>query len=279
MIIPFELLGARIGPVVISVPHAGRNYPTDIQSKLAVPLIKATALEDRYVDILITHAVTRGHRAIVARTPRLLIDLNRAETDFEPATIAGGQHRAARPSHRARGGLGLVPDRLGDVNQLWRDPLDAAALAERIVTVHRAYHHMLDDLMEEAHARFGVAILIDLHSMPALPGPRPAEIVIGDLCGRSASSGYVDAAHAVFEDRGLRVARNAPYAGGHILERHTRPAAGYHGVQIEVDRRLYLDSALDGPGDGQSRLRQVICNLADSLTNYAASTRLPIAAE
>lgn len=264
-------------PVCISVPHAGRDYPDGIADALAMPLARARGLEDRHADRLAGAAIAQGHPAIIARAPRLLIDLNRAETDFDPAAISGGVLHGARPSHRARGGLGIIPDRLPGAGMLWRRRPDIATLADRIAQIHRPYHARLAAMLDAACRRHGHAVLIDLHSMPPLAGHDAAEIVIGDRHGRSAAPGIVNRAHAVFEAHGLRVALNTPYAGGYILERHGHPSRGVHALQIEVDRHLYLDSKLDLPGAGLPHIARVIATLAGTLA--ARETDYPIAAE
>ncbi|MEP6784307.1 MAG: N-formylglutamate amidohydrolase [Sphingomonadales bacterium] len=266
-------------PVCISVPHAGKSYPDGVAALLAMPLARARGIEDRHADLLAQEAITRSHCTIIARTPRLLIDLNRAENDIVPGTIAGGAVRSARPSYRARGGLGLIPDRLPGVGPLWRQRPDVSTLAERIATVHRPYHAALAAILAAARRRNGYAILIDLHSMPPLSGSHAADIVIGDLHGTSSAPEIVDEAQTLLERHGLRVVRNVPYAGSHILERHSQPANHIHALQIEVDRRLYLDTRLDTPGAGLAGMMNVIADLADALSVRGAPSELAIAAE
>jgi len=74
------------------------------------------------------------------------------------------------------------------------------------------------------------------------------------------------------------VAINAPYAGGHIVTQHARPETGVHAFQIEIDRRLYLDSELDAPGPGVTRMRALLGRLVASLGEELLPA-LPIAAE
>jgi N-formylglutamate amidohydrolase len=266
--------------VCLSVPHAGRDYPDWVASALNVPLAKTRSLEDRYADVLVGEAVSRGYPTLVARTPRLVIDLNRAETDFDPAIVGGPCMMIARPSARARGGLGLVPDRLGTIGRLWKGRLSASDLAARIATSHRPYHRALGDALAVAGGQHGIAVLLDVHSMPSLPGHGAADVVIGDLWGRAADPALAAVAKDLFTAQGLRVDHNVPYAGGHILERHARPKDGVHGMQIEIDRRLYLDSKLDLPGTGLTRVATMIADLADALSETAVAMRSwPIAAE
>jgi N-formylglutamate amidohydrolase len=266
------------GPVVLTVTHAGRDYPEELAERLAVPFDRARPLEDRFADRLVDSAIAQGFHTLVARTPRLMIDLNRAETDFVARAVPGTRAPVARPSHRARGGLGLVPERLGNV-PLWRTPVRAHDLAERIVAVHRPWHRAVEAALVQACALNARALLIDVHSMPTLTGAYPAQVVIGDGHGASASPDDTDLAVEVFKEAGLRVAVNAPYAGAYMLERHGRPARGISALQIEIDRRLYLDSALDGPGKGLAAMQGLIATLAHRLGTVEGSKIWPLAAE
>jgi N-formylglutamate amidohydrolase len=69
----------------------------------------------------------------------------------------------------------------------------------------------------------------------------------------------------------VRTALNTPYAGGHILERHAAPARGIHAIQVEIDRALYLDHALDGPGPGMDRTVALLAGMLTALTDEALS--------
>jgi N-formylglutamate amidohydrolase len=116
--------------------------------------------------------------------------------------------------------------------------------------------------------------------MPSLSGHAAADVVIGDLWGRAADPALSAVANDVLTAQGLRVDQNIPYAGGNILERHGRPKEGVHGLQIEIDRRLYLDSKLDLPGTGVTRVAMMIADLADALSDTAIAMRSwPVAAE
>jgi N-formylglutamate amidohydrolase len=185
-------------------------------------------------------------------------------------------------SAKARGGLGLVPRRTAVLGDLWRRRFSPEEIDDRINRHHRPYHNRLETLMEAARRRHGTAILLDIHSMPPLlqDGARtPPQIVVGDRFGRSASSILTELAGATFEAAGLRVAYNAPYAGGHILDRHSAPADGLHAIQLEFDRRLYLDSHLRAAGDGLTDMARLLRQVAERLSDAAPRLSLPIAAE
>lgn len=268
----FDLYGDAepASPVILSVPHAGRDYPLALRAALRVPLATLTALEDRYIDAVAVLA--RGRETmLVQRLPRAWIDLNRSEQERDPG-IDDGASRQSMPmmSAKTRGGLGLVPRRVSGAGEIWRRRFEADEVAARIARDHRPYHAALADALTQARARFGTAVLLDLHSMPTIePGEGAARIVLGDRFGRSAASRFVHRLQGEASAAGISCALNAPYAGGHILDAQARPKAGVHAVQIEFDRALYLDPALDRPGDGLATLALVLRRMIDAVADEA----------
>lgn len=264
-------------PIILSVPHAGREYPMALRAALRVPLAAATVLEDRYIDAVALAA--HGAEALfVQRRARAWIDLNRSEQERDPAIDEGATWTALPlASAKLRGGLGLVPRRIAGAGELWRRRLDADDVAARIRDDHRPYHAALSHALSAARQRFGTAVLLDIHSMPSL-GPERARIVIGDRFGRSAAARFVTAVEAVAVRHAIPVALNVPYAGGHILDTHAAPARGIHALQIEFDRALYLDPAGDRPGDTLGATAQLLRDIIDALADEAA-TPFSIAAE
>ena len=244
-------------PVLIAVPHAGRVYPDALTTALRNPQAAALRLEDRYVDRL-GQAVAKatGAALLVALAPRAMIDLNRAPDDVDWHMLAAADRppQASRaPSRRARGGLGLVPRRVPGLGELWNSPLLSDDLTARIEGVHRPYHDALGATLASLRARWGAALLLDLHSMPpvaARPGMQAPQYVIGDRFGASCHGALVAAAFAGLGAQGVAAAHNRPYAGGYTLERHARPDRGVHAFQLEIDRTAYLDSRLRELGEG-----------------------------
>jgi N-formylglutamate amidohydrolase len=261
----FDLVGPPVpeSPVVVSVPHAGRDYPPALRTMARVSMAALASLEDRLVDA-VAEAARGGETMLVQRTPRAWIDLNRAESERDPRLDEGAGPSIA--SAKVRSGLGLVPRRTTQAGDLWSRRLTGAEVEARIVADHRPYHAALGELLTAARARFGAAVLLDLHSMPSITGAGPPQVVLGDRFGRAAAARFVHRSEAEVEAAGVRVALNSPYAGGHILDRHARPAAGIHGVQLEIDRALYLDRRGELSarfGETAALVRRVIAALAD----------------
>lgn len=263
-------------PVLLSVPHSGRDYPDWLIAMASGGRAPLVALEDPLVDRLVWRAVQRGAGAVIASAPRAAIDCNRAEDDVDPAVIEGGYR--GRISARARGGLGIVPARTQNHGYLWRRPIGSTQLEDRLAQAHRPYHRAIEQQVNALVERFGCALLLDCHSMPP-PAPGVPEIVFGDCHGRSAahwvSAEAVRLARAAGFDAGL----NDPFAGGHITERHGAPACRVHALQVEVDRRCYLDANLSAPGTGFDRVAALFETLAAGLGDLVLGRQIATAAE
>lgn len=263
-------------PVLISVAHSGRQYPDWLVDLARGGRECLQPLEDPLVDRLAWRAIELGCGAVVARAPRAAVDCNRAEDEVDPSVIADAVGRGIGP--RARGGLGIVPARTHKHGYLWRRAISRAQLEERLEAAHRPFHRAIAYELTGLRRRHGAALLLDCHSMPPLAGSAPA-IVIGDRHGRSAQSWLSREALALVDAMGFPARLNDPFAGGHIVDRHGRPGSGTQAIQIEIDRRLYLDSSLREPGPGFDAVARLIEALAAGLGEAVLGRQAPAAAE
>ena len=263
-------------PVILSVPHSGRDYPEWLLESAPGGRKALASLEDPLVDRLVWRALGRGCGAVVARAPRAAVDCNRAEDDIDPSIVDGAAR--GRVTARARGGLGIIPSRTQQHGFLWRRPLSPAQLAERLDQVHRPYHRAIEDLVKLLGERFGCALLIDCHSMPPPPAGTPP-IVFGDCRGHTADAWVSREAAEVARSCGLDSALNEPFAGGYVIDRHGWPAHGVHALQLEIDRRCYLDESLQEPGPGFDRISTFIEILAVELGERLLARQFATAAE
>jgi N-formylglutamate amidohydrolase len=258
-----------LSPVILSVPHAGRDYPEALRSAIRVPVDALRGLEDRHADA-IALAARREETLLVAPRARAWIDLNRAEHERDPRLDDGAWPHGAPLSAKVRSGLGLVPRRVGSAGDIWQRRLSADEVQQRIHADHRPWHAAIEAALAAAHMRFGVAVLLDVHSMPALGDPATAaRLVPGDRFGKSAAARFLGRIEGVARAHGVRTAANTPYSGGHILERHGNPRRGVHAIQLEFDRSLYLDSMLDQPGPGMDKAVRLLRDIIDAVADEA----------
>lgn len=257
----FEVVlpAAQTLPFLFNSPHSGNRYPA---SFLAASRLDARAIrrsEDAFVDELFLSAVDHGAPLLRARFPRAWLDVNREPFELDPRMFRGPlPHYANIRSPRVSGGLGTIPRVVADTEEIYAAPLDVGEGLSRIETVYMPYHHALRRLLSDIHHRFGFAVLIDCHSMPStvrgagLRG-RP-DFVLGDRHGNSCAPALIDLLEAALTRRGYDISRNRPYAGGFITENYGRPDEGFHAIQIEINRALYLDERAQAKARGFDRL-------------------------
>jgi N-formylglutamate amidohydrolase len=271
---PIEILYPQTGsiPLVLSSPHSGQIYPPGLLGQVRLPLDQLRCLEDGRVDRLFSCAVELGAPLLRARFARAYVDPNREafELDAElfeaplPSYVNGG-------SVKARAGLGTIPSRVGG-KAIYGQRLEFAEAERRLRLAYWPYHQALQSLLACARSEFGAVLLLDCHSMPSFATNGAADndgsidFALGDRFGRSCSALIVERVEALLGRRGFRVARNRPYAGGHITARYGRPEAGVHALQLEVRRSLFMEERTSGPRraavDLQSVLRELLASLA-----------------
>lgn len=259
-------------PVLIAVPHAGRAYSDALVARMRNPGITCLRLEDRLADRLGEEIARRtGAALLVAHAPRAAIDLNRDIHEIDCEMVEGGWRSGdaqIERSPRVVAGLGLVPRRLGGVGEIWKGRMPESYLRQLVAGVHEPYHSAVSSALEAIFARWGAALLIDLHSMPPLtPGPtgRRTEIVVGDRFGASCSGALIAATFDNLAGQNMLAAYNRPYAGGYVLDRHGSPADGIHALQIEVCRSLYLDSTQHTLSEGMDAVTSALADLVRTL--------------
>ena len=245
---PMTLIAPRVqsAPFVFSSPHSGRVYTERFlrQSRLDAHTLRKS--EDCYVDELLAGVAPLGVPMIAARFPRAYVDVNREPYELDPDLFEGPLPPFANTqSVRVVGGLGTIARIVADNEEIYPDRLPVGVALERIERLYKPFHSALASLLEETRRRFGIAILIDCHSMPSSPAgqhslSRP-DFVLGDRFGASCDIKLTRFLKEALIGTGHEVHVNRPYAGGFITEHYGRPGRGFHALQIEINRALYLD--------------------------------------
>ena len=248
---PLEVLAPvrQTVPFVYASPHSGSDYPADFIAASRLDPMALRKSEDSFVDELFAAAPALGAPLLRALFPRAYCDPNREAYELDPAMFRDQLPRFANTtSLRVAGGLGVIARVVASGQEIYRDKLPYAEAERRIAMFYRPYHQALGDLLAATRAKFGFAVLIDCHSMPSVGGPtdqdngaRRPDIVLGDRFGHACDRRLTDAAEAILRRAGYQVCCNNPYAGGYTTNRYGRPRDGVHGLQIEVNRALYMD--------------------------------------
>jgi N-formylglutamate amidohydrolase len=249
---PFDVVEPRslTCPLVLSSPHSGSVYPSRFLQSSRLDAFALRRSEDAFVDQLFAGVQAFGAPLIRARFPRAYLDLNREPYELDPRMFDGRLPGYANTrSVRVAGGLGTIARVVGDSQEIYAARLSVDEGIARIERLYKPYHATLSRLLERSYRQFGIAVLVDCHSMPSAPAlvtlgmdkKLKTDFVIGDRYGTSCDKDLVDGLEQAMRRLGYIVQRNKPYAGGFITEHYGAPANGIHAVQIEVNRALYMD--------------------------------------
>jgi N-formylglutamate deformylase len=267
--------------LVCDSPHSGTDYPVDFG--YAVPIAELRKCEDTHVHWLWDAVPRVGGTLVHATFPRSYIDPNRHEHDIDVAMLADAWPGGAAPAARTLAlGNGLVSSLTPARQPIYARRLPAREVAHRIEHYWRPYRRALAHALEAA-APQGPRWHLNLHSMPSnayerlgrvAPGPL-ADVVLGNLEGRSCSTAFADLVAGAFHQRGYSVAINDPYAGQDLLREFGAPGRGHESLQIELNRAIYLNEQTRELLPRASDVRE---DIADVLGDIAAHIRSVTAA-
>ncbi len=258
-------------PLLVASPHSGRNYPVDFVAASRLSFNALRRSEDSFVDELFARAPLLGIPLLQADFPRAFCDVNREPWELDPVMFSDALPSWCNTSSaRVSAGFGTIARLVASGEPIYGGKLDFAEAEQRIRLCWKPYHAALAALIEATIARHGVCLLIDAHSMPAFAGvsfPGPAlagtalsgagpygpaprqpglrrqdpDFVLGDAFGTSCAPAVTRATERFLRDRGYRVRRNDPYAGGYVTRHYGRPTHRVHVLQVEIGRSLYMD--------------------------------------
>ena len=260
-------------PLVLDSPHSGTDYPEDFDHLPPRALVRNA--EDSYVNELYASGPALGATLVEALFPRAYIDPNRSLVDIDTALLSEPWPGPITPSRKTELGIGLVWRLAQGGVPMYGRKLSVAEIKRRIAQCYEPYHTAVAAAIEERHRDFGAVWHIDCHSMPAVgdvmsddPGRPRAQFVLGDRDGSTCEPELTAFVAETLRGMGYQVAINDPYKGVELVRRHGRPAERRHSLQIEINRRLYLDEGTLQKHAGFPNLQANLRRLLEALAGY-----------
>jgi len=268
-------------PLVLDSPHSGFAMPPDFGSVRTEAELREG--EDSFIDELYRPATARGVPLLAALFPRTYLDPNRHAGDIDPELLDEPWPHPLVPSEKARIGKALVWRTMDADTPIYGRRLSLAELRGRIESYHRPYHDTLRGLLDAAHARFGVVWHINCHSMgpstsvqiEGVAGQPRADIVLGDRDGTTCAPEFTAFVRDLLAGHGYSVQVNDPFKGVELVRAYADPTAGRHSLQLEVNKRLYMDPATLRKHDGFDVLQRHLMGLVDEILAQFGSGRAP----
>lgn len=220
------------GPLLISVPHDGRDLPDDIDARMT-PAGRELPDTDWHVAKLYDFAEDLGASILSARYSRYVVDLNRPVDD---TALYAGQVST-----------GICPAKTFSGDALYIDAAEVTAEERRIRVARywRPYHERIAQSLDALRDRFGYALLWDAHSIASrVPGLFDGELPvlnIGTNKGMSCPPELEIAVAKVAASSEYTAVCNGRFTGGYITRRYGKPQERQYALQLELAQRSYMD--------------------------------------
>ena len=262
-------------PLVLDSPHSGTRYPADF-AHACDPLALRRA-EDTHVEKLYDFAPALGAAWVEAYFPRSYLDANRDITELDISMLAGPWpgEVASDPKllAKVRLGKGLIWRLTDEGVPLYDRQLSVAEVQARIANCWQPYHAAVAQAIDQAHAAHGFSIHLNCHSMPAVaashatdfPGLAHADFVVGNRDHSTSSAALAQLVCEHLAGRGYEVSLNHPYKGVELVRRYGDPARHRHSLQIEINRKLYMDEHSLALHDGFESLKASLRSMVELL--------------
>ena len=247
-------------PLLISVPHDGREIPDDIRGRMT-DLGQSIPDTDWDVARLYEFTAELGASTVVANFSRYVVDLNRSAADVSlyPGQVA----------------TGLCPEQTFAGEAIYRSGgVDDDDRAHRVDRYWRPYHDHIRETLASMREQHGFALLWDAHSIPGVV-PRLFEGELPELnlgsndgasCGRAIENAVSNVALASPYDTVV----NGRFKGGYITRHYGDPANDIHALQLEIAQRAYMSEetcAFDS--EKAARLRVTLRKALSAFLNAA----------
>jgi N-formylglutamate amidohydrolase len=157
--------------------------------------------------------------------------------------------------------------------------LSVVEVQGRIARCYAPYHRAVAAALDERHEAFGAVWHLNCHSMPAVgdvmaddPGRARADFVLGDRDGSTCDVAFTTVVADCLRGMGYTVAINDPYKGVELVRMHGRPHEGRHSLQVEINRRLYMDEQSFTRTAGFDDLRANLERMLETVREFIAVT-------
>jgi N-formylglutamate amidohydrolase len=82
------------------------------------------------------------------------------------------------------------------------------------------------------------------------------DFVLGDRDGTTCEPAFTELVRSTLAGMGYQVKVNDPYKGVELVRAYSNPRAGRHSLQIEINKRLYMDEKTLAKSAGFAQLQK-----------------------
>jgi N-formylglutamate deformylase len=275
--------GCKTIPVILDSPHSGTIYPEDFFHQVDLAALRDA--EDTHVDLIYSDAPEMGAMLLCAEFPRSYVDCNRDPQDIDPV-LFGLAHESDQLSSKVRLGKGVIWRCLDDGSPIYASALSLDQAQRRLSWCYEPYWNALHEMVSIAKRTHPTIVHLNCHSMPSVagrfatdqPGLVHPDIVLGNRDGTTCSNDLLYELKRVCNEFSLTASVNDPYKGVSIVREIGNPADGVHSVQVEINRKLYMNESTRELHGGYERIKKLASALVLASARFACSVPISVPA-
>ena len=224
----------------------------------------------------ISGSSTASFEAVTASAPTGMTSTS--ENDFILEDLHEKNNNACeikfKPTIKSQLGIGLVWLKVPPNGEpMYRDKITLKQLMHRVNTYHRPYHKILKNILDNTYKKFGNFYHVNAHSMQnqatamsdQSQGTKRPDFVIGDREGTSCKRRFTDLIVDFLKSLNYSVDVNYPYKGMELIRAYSDPLQNKNSVQIEVNRKLYMNEETREKIDNFKILKQDLKKLINEI--------------
>jgi len=219
-------------PLLISMPHVGRQLPPDLAAQMT-PAAREVPDTDWHIERLYAFAAEMGASTLQAQYSRYVVDLNRPS---DGQSLYPGQNTT-----------GLCPTETFHAEPVYADGVATPGpeeTARRVAEFWQPYHRALQDEIARLKALHGRVLVWEAHSiasvLPHLFDGELPTLNIGTFEGRACAPPVREAVRQAAAGSPFSFVLDGRFKGGFITRQYGRPDDGVHLVQLELAQCAYM---------------------------------------
>ena len=218
-------------PLLISMPHNGRDLAPEIEHKFTNSALKL-ADTDWFMQELYAFTKDFSCSIITPLFSRYIIDLNRSP---ENTCL----YKCADESE-------LCPTKTFSHEAIYKGaPPGADEVNERLEKYYWPYHNRLKEWITEAKESFGMALIYEAHSIksqvPRFFEGKLADLNLGTFDGKSCDERLEEIVWQEMQDSNYSCVSNGRFKGGYITRHYARASESVFTLQMEISQSCYLN--------------------------------------
>jgi N-formylglutamate amidohydrolase len=258
-------------PLILSLPHSGRNYKKNFLSQINIDIDELRISEDIYLDKLFSECLKMPVNSMFAEFPRVYVDVNRERFEISNEIFNNYPEKINfLNSDLANSGIGVIHTNSSNGTFFYNKKINWESYMARLESKYDPWYESLDKIALKMLEKFSKILILDCHSMPTQlfnNGKKTNfEFAIGDYNGSSCSSPIVNFLKEYVTKEGFKVGYNEPFSGKNILKTFGKPNNGVNAIQLEISKGLYIDEKnfhLDNIKELQFFLKNLISALSE----------------